>query len=44
MDVEMNTVPEIKRKRTGSSTQIGGNKKQKLTNVRKIGVPVNRLG
>lgn len=39
----MNTVPEIKRKRTGSSTHIGVNKKQKLTNVRKIGVPVNRI-
>jgi len=43
MDVEMKTVPEIKRKRTGSSTHIGGNKKPKLRNVRKIGVPVNRI-
>jgi len=39
----MITAPEIKRKRTGSSTHLGGNKKQKLTNVRKIGVPVNRI-
>jgi len=39
----MKTVPEIKRKRTGSSTHIGGNKKPKLRNVRKIGVPVNRI-
>lgn len=39
----MKTVPENKRKRTGSSTQNSGQKKQKLTNVRKIGVPVNRL-
>lgn len=43
MDVEMKPAVEIKRKRTASSTQTGGGKKQKLGNVRKIGVPVNRL-
>lgn len=42
VDVEMKAVPET-RKRTASSTHGGGNKKQKLTAVRKIGVPVNRL-
>lgn len=40
----MKAAPENKRKRTASSAQAGGTKKQKLTNVRKIGVPVNRLG
>lgn len=40
----MKAAPENKRKRTASSTKNGGGKKQKLTNVRKIGVPVNRLG
>jgi len=39
----MSTVPEKAVKRTASSTQSGGLKKQKLTNVRKIGVPVNRV-
>lgn len=43
-DVEMKPAPENKRKRTASSATSGGGKKQKLSNVRKIGVPVNRLG
>ncbi|CRL04062.1 CLUMA_CG017175, isoform A [Clunio marinus] len=42
-DVEMVTAPENPRKRTASSTQTKDFKKQKLTNVRKIGVPVNRI-
>lgn len=42
MDVEMKPVAEIKRKRTASSNQSGGVKKQKLTNSRKVSVPVHR--
>lgn len=44
MDVEMQAVPEVKRKRTASAAQGDGNiKKQKLANVRKIAVPPHRL-
>lgn len=39
----MQPVVENKRKRTSSSIQSGNSKKQKLTNVRKVAVPVNRL-
>lgn len=44
VDVEMKPPAENKRKRMSSSTQSAGSKKQKLSNVRKVGVPVNRLG
>lgn len=40
----MKPAVENKRKRTASSSKVAGQKKQKLSNVRKIGVPVNRLG
>lgn len=43
-DVEMKPAPEVKRKRVASTTTSIGSKKQKLSNVRKVGVPVNRLG
>lgn len=49
MDVEMQetqSTTEIKRKRTASTAtgiSEGGGKKQKLSNTRKISVPVNRL-
>ncbi len=44
MDVEMPSV-EVSRKRTASSTgkSEGGVKKQKLSNIRKVSVPVHRL-
>lgn len=44
MDCDKPPSVENKRKRTASSVQDGSTKKQKLTNVRKVGVPVNRLG
>lgn len=46
MDVEMQAVTEISRKRTASTTTAqseSGFKKQKLSNIRKISVPVHRL-
>ena len=42
----MQAVPEVSRKRTASTTTAqseGGVKKQKLSNIRKISVPVHRL-
>lgn len=45
MDVEMQAAPEVSRKRTASTAtaQSEGGKKQKLSNIRKITVPVHRL-
>lgn len=43
-DVEMKSTPETNRKRSASLVHSNGHKKQKLANLRKIGVPVNRLG
>lgn len=43
VDVEMKAAPETRKRTASSNHGGGGHKKQKLTAVRKIGVPVNRL-
>lgn len=43
VDVEMKAAPETRKRTASTHGSGGGHKKQKLTAVRKIGVPVNRL-